>query len=161
FANAAGINWEYFHLCDKVSSALDYVAAQDYVDMTRVGIYGISLGGWVSISASVCDPRIAATAASGTNVMTSFKTFLTRSRRFTYPHMYAYDVARRPDFYEAAYTLFPQPVIIELNMTDTTGDYGEALQHAREIQRYYTLRGQGDRVHIVTFEGYMGDTGHY
>lgn len=151
FSNAAGINWEYYRLCDKVSSALDYIEEQRYADMSRVGIYGISLGGWVSISASVCDNRILATAASGTNVFTSFLTHLTRHRRLTYPHQYQYRIADRPDFYEAMYALYPHPLIIEINGLDTTGDPAEALANTQQVKRYYELRGMGERVHIVRF----------
>jgi hypothetical protein len=161
FSNAAGVNWAYDQLCDKVSSALDYVATQDTADMERVGIYGISLGGWVSVTASLCDDRITAAATSGTNVLTSFLTHLTEHRRLVYPEQYQYRIAYRPDFYEAMYALYPRLVIIELNQFDKTGVYEEALANAQKVQQYYALRGQGENVRLSLFSGQRTDNGHY
>lgn len=151
WANAAGLNWEYYRGCDKVSSALDYLMALPQADLTRVGIYGISSGGTVAIMAGLCDDRITAVAASGTNVFTSSAAYLTGERGALYPHLYTANLARRPDYYQVLYALFPLPAIIELNAYDRTGDYDEALANARRVQAYYALQGAPDAVQVLPF----------
>lgn len=149
FSTAGGFNAQYYSMCDRVSSAVDYIATLPEADMTRVGIYGVSNGGLTAITAAVCDERLSAIAASGTNDFTSILTQITSNRRFRYPSFHYYDIAEKPDYYEAMYSFFPRLVIMELHPLDDTGVYEEALVNAQRIQHYYSLRGQPEQAHIV------------
>lgn len=158
-ANSAGINWTYLRQVDKVRSALDYLE-QEPLSNGRFSIYGISLGGETAVAASFFDRRISATAVSGTNVLTPRATQLLENRRFVYPHYYQYDIIHRPENFQLLYTMFPKPVIIELNRQDTTGVFEEALLAAQQLRTYYLARGSND-VHIVVFDGKETSNGHY
>jgi hypothetical protein len=153
-ANAAGHgdNYSYYVTCDKISSALDLVLGQPAADQVRVGIYGISAGGYAAILGGICDGRIGAIAASGTNVFTSKSSDLLRIRRFETAFLYRYDIAEFPDLHEAMYGLFPRPVIMEINVHDTSGVYGEALANTQRVLDYYKLRNQSRIAYRVLIE---------
>ena len=161
-SNSAGLNWWYYQMVDKVSGAIDYLENRTEGDIQRIAVYGISLGGATTIISSLCDRRISVTIPSGTNVFTPTDTQLLKNRRFSYPHYYQYNVVQRPELFQLLYTLFPNPIIIELNRRDTTGVFEGALESAKQVKHYYELRGAGDRVHIVTFDDNTKTTnGHH
>ncbi len=149
FSNISGMNWLYYQTCDRITPALDFALTQAGADESHIAIYGISLGGWASITGAACDDRFGVIAASGTNVFTSLFTQVTSNRRIRYPSYYLHDAINRPDFYQVPYSYFPRPMIIELNDKDSTGVYEEALANANSILQYYALREQPDLAHLV------------
>ncbi len=50
-------------LLDDVGAALDWLRDREDVDPSRVGLLGISLGGWAALAAAAADLRVAAAAA--------------------------------------------------------------------------------------------------
>lgn len=159
-ANISGTRyWSYWWL-DKVMSAIDYVETLDYVDMTRVGIYGVSMGGQAALYSSVLDPRISAVVVSGTNVLTPSSSMLLEERRLIYPQDYRWDVADTPDTDELILSLFPRPVCVELDKYDTTGDFSQALQSAEDVQRVYKREGIADRFMIAVVGMKTTQDGH-
>jgi hypothetical protein len=148
-ANAAGQNENYYFTCDKISSALDFVLRSPFSDESRVGIYGLSLGGYAAISGAICDERIDAIAASGTNVFDSKSTQLLQTRRLEQAFLYQHNIAQLPDLYQVLYGVFPKPVIMEMDVHDTTGEYTEAFSNSQKVMDYYKLRGKPDRAFRV------------
>lgn len=160
-SNSAGLNWAYYQIPDKISSAIDYLENEPKADGKRIAIYGISLGGATAIIASLFDDRISVTIPSGTNVFTPTDVQLLENRRFTYPHWYPYNIVESPNLFQLLYALYPNQIIIEINEQDTTGVFSEALESAELIKRYYKQRGAGDKVQIVVFNGTKTGNGHY
>jgi len=161
-ANSAGINWRYYQIVDKVSSAIDYLETVSVADHERLAIYGISMGGATAIMGSVADDRIKVTIASGTNVFTPRDTFLLQHRRFKMAHHYGWNVVQRPTNAELLPALYPNPIIAELNKRDTAGVFSEAVEAATLVKQYYEQRGgMGSKVRIVTFDGQRTPDGHY
>lgn len=160
-SNSAGLNYAYYQIIDKISSAIDYLENLSQVDIRCLGIYGISLGGNASIIAAAFDDRLSFVVASGTNVFTPSDVQLLENRRFVYPHYYQYNMVERPEIFQLLYTVFPKRIIIELNRRDTTGVFREAIYNAELVRRYYKQRGVKDKVAIVDFDGLRKKNGHY
>lgn len=151
-SNAAGQNENFYLACDKVSSALDFVLDNPAADKSKVGIYGISLGGYAAIVGAACDDRITTIAASGTNVFTSKATDIRRLRRFEVAFQYSYNSSQLPDLYQVLYGMFPKPVIMEMSAADTSGEYAEALQNSQKVLDYYRLRNKAGNASRILIE---------
>jgi len=159
-SNSAGLNWKYYQIVDKVSSALDYVENLPGYN-GRAAIYGISMGGGTAIVSSLFEPRIKVVVPSGTNVFTPTDVQLLKNRRFVYTHYYEYNVVSCPSLFQLLFAMYPRQIVIELNKLDVTGVYNEALKAANQVRKFYEIRGRKNNVQLVLFEGQKFRNGHY
>jgi dipeptidyl aminopeptidase/acylaminoacyl peptidase len=69
FANDARIGRWITTWRDTVEDGVDYVAAHPRADASRIGMYGYSLGAYLSVSQAALDPRVTAVAERAGGIM--------------------------------------------------------------------------------------------
>ena len=153
-ANAGGQSEDYYLTCDKVSSALDFVLENPIADETRIGIYGISLGGFAAILSAVCDERIDVVAASGTNVFASQSSL--NSRRSGLRAGDRISVQQRANAGGVPAAVFPVPQARDHGDAYAGHDRGSTPRRcttARNVLDFYKFRGEPDNAFRVVFDG--------
>ena len=161
-ANSLGVSWRSLQVVPRIQGALDFAKENEKIDMSRIAIYGISMGGEAAVIASLCEPRISVSVVSGSNVLTPHNFVLLQGKRFIYPSFYEYAAVHRPTFAQLLYARFPKRTILELNMRDTSGFANRAIIAAKKLKDYFRLRGANENVDLIVFdEDGPSQQGHY
>lgn len=129
--------------------ALDVLCGLEEVDASRIGCYGLSLGGVTTLLLSALDLRIRAAGISG--FCTSF-----RSTFLDVAHCVCgnvQDLALQFEHADLAALITPRPLVLESGRADGGFPYDAAIDCARELRGWYALCGQEDRLAHDLFDG--------
>lgn len=129
--------------------ALDVLIGLPEVDGDRIGCYGLSLGGEMTLFTAAVDPRIRAACISG--FFCSYaSSFLTEQ------HCgcgYVYGLAREMEHVDIATLIAPRPLVVESATRDPIFPVEVARENVAELRRIYALFGAEDRLLHDVFEG--------
>lgn len=128
---------------------LDVLTGLEEVDPSRIGCYGLSLGGVTTLLLSALDLRIRTVGISG--FFTSF-----RSTFLDVAHCVCgnvQDLALQFEHVDLASLITPRPLVLENGRADTGFPYEAAIDSARELRDRYALYGQEDRLAHDVFDG--------
>ena len=129
--------------------ALDVLTALPEVDSSRIGCYGLSLGGAMTLILSALDTRIHAVGISG--FLTSF-----RSTFLDVGHCVCgnvQDLALEFEHVDIASLIAPRPMVVESGRGDTGFPVNAAVETVATLQSRYALYGQEDRLAHDVFDG--------
>ena len=128
---------------------LDVLTDLEEVDSTRIGCWGLSLGGITTMLISALDPRIRVVGISG-----FFTSFLS-----TYMHVAhcvcgnVQDLALQFEHIDICALSAPRPMLVESGRIDGSFPCESATKSMRELRQTYALCGQEDRLVHDIFDG--------
>jgi len=129
--------------------ALDVLQSLPEVDGERLGCYGLSLGGEMTLLLMACDTRVKAAGISG--FLTSYKsTFLDES------HCgcgYAYKLGRCLEHQDIAALFVPRPLVVESGTKDPSFHVDAAKESVAYLRTLYGLCGAEEHIEHDVFEG--------
>lgn len=129
--------------------ALDVLEGLPEVDGKRIGCYGLSLGGEMTLLLSACDTRVRVAAISG--FLTSYRsTFLDTN------HCgcgYAFRLGCRLEHQDIAALIAPRPLVVESGAADPGFPVAAAKESVAYLRTLYGLAGVEDRIAHDVFEG--------
>jgi dienelactone hydrolase len=129
--------------------ALDILTALDEVDASRIGCYGLSLGGVSTLLLSALDLRIKTVGISG--FLTSF-----RSTFMDVAHCVCgnvQDLALQFEHIDLASLIAPRPLVVESGRGDTGFPVDAATATVHALRSRYALHGAEDRLAHDVFDG--------
>lgn len=134
--------------CECIRGALDSILDNDIVDETRVGIVGLSYGGYYSLMTAILDERIKSVYSSGV-----FNDRIKYSRQdFTY-----FGMAKEMLDAECAALIAPRSLYIEAGKNDGIFRYEGAASEYERLKEYYDVIG-GNLKFKLTEEGHKFDS---
>jgi hypothetical protein len=142
----------------KIVRVTDFLASLSEVDATRIGMYGISWGGRMTLYASAIDPRLAAAAVSGYFNQTTKKQFQFSTYSTAYidtSEEYAFFQSFINEFSDAdlASLVAPRPLFIESGTLDTAAYFKDGFIEFTRTRDIYRRLGLEDRVEFGLFRG--------
>lgn len=141
--NAMGV------LLSDLLQGLDLLAAQPGVDAARLGCWGLSLGGEMTLLLSALDLRVRAAAISG--FLSSYEsTFLNAL------HCgcgYVPGLARYLEHADIAALIAPRPLWVEIGLQDTSFPYTTTETAVAELRAVYEIAGAAGALRYHAFPG--------
>ena len=133
----------------ELTRAIDVLQSLPEVNKDKIGCYGISLGGELTMLLSAIDQRISVVCISG--FFSSYKA----SYLFEV-HCgcgYSYEIAKYFEHYDIASLIAPRPLIIESGESDETFPIKEAKESFKKLSGFYHLIGSGNDLTHDIFDG--------
>ena len=130
--------------------ALDYLCQQDFVDVDRIGVMGLSFGGCMATWMAICDPRIK--AADIICYSDRFADFGMRDVNFCGSQITPglYELCDVPDLHGL---IAPRPLLVEIGSYDECFKLDSAMSCYKEVEKIYEAAGARDRLVLDLFEG--------
>lgn len=136
----------------ELERALDVLAALPEVDATRIGCYGISLGGATTLLLAALDARVRAACVSG--FFTSFRSTFLDVAHCSCGNVQ--DLALHFEHVDLAALMAPRPLLLEIGRADPGFPYDEALASMEELRGIYALCDAEERLrHELHEEGHV------
>jgi cephalosporin-C deacetylase-like acetyl esterase len=136
---------------------LEWLAAQPFVDSSRIGFYGLSYGGKTAVrvpplldgyALSICSADFNEWVWKTTSVDAKYSYLLTREY-----DMIEFDFANVVNYSDLANLMAPRPFMVERGHGDGVApDEWVAYEYAK-VRRFYTLLGIPERTEIEFFNG--------
>ncbi len=133
--------------CECIMGALDYLIKADLVDSERIGITGLSYGGYYSLVTAVLDERIKAVYSS---------CVFNDRVKYSRPDFVYKDMANRFIDAEMAALISPRALYIEAGKNDGIFKIDGALSEYERLKEYYT-ENPSKLVFKVTDSGHKYD----
>lgn len=136
---------------------VDWLAAQAFVDPSRIAFYGLSYGGKTAMRVPPLVDKYYAVICSGDYNQWIWK-MVSIEQPFTYPftheyEMYEFDLGNTFNYGELSWLIFPRPFMVERGHDDGVSiDEWVACEYAR-TRRFYNKLGHGDKTCIEYFDG--------
>lgn len=124
-----------------------YLAAQPFVDETRIGACGNSGGGTLCTFLAALCPELAALSASG--YPSEFGYILQKERRHCACNLLP-RYAGRLEMWELLSLFAPRPLLLEQGTLDNLIPFDLFRRNARKVQAAYEQLGAGDRFQALT-----------
>ena len=129
--------------------ALDVLQSLPEVDGGRIGCYGLSLGGEMTLLLAACDTRVRVACVSG--FLTSY-----RSTFLNVNHCgcgYAFQLGRRLEHQDIAALIAPRPLVVESGTRDPEFPVEAAKESVAALRGLYRLAGAEEHLAHDVFEG--------
>ncbi|MBR6763994.1 MAG: dienelactone hydrolase family protein [Clostridia bacterium] len=123
---------------------IDYLAALPQVDESRLGMVGLSYGGFYTLLTAAIDTRLKAAVSS-----CSFNSHACG----TIPDWCFQDAALKLMNGETAALVAPRALAIEVGKADELFDYKEAIREAENIPAFFEAFGAADKLLFRVFDG--------
>ncbi|MFA5205521.1 MAG: CocE/NonD family hydrolase [Lentisphaeria bacterium] len=128
----------------KLGRALDYLLARGDMDRTRVGMIGLSYGGFYTLLAAALDTRLRAAVSS---------CYINDRYRYDWPDWTWHDAANRFLDPEIASLVCPRALRLEAGQRDDLFDVSGACKVGEQTRALYERLGLGDRFEFEAFDG--------
>ncbi len=150
--NRASLNSDLFRLGSSVTAleilcirrSIDCLTAEDYIDGERVGMMGLSYGGYFTLYTAALDTRIKSAYAAGF--------FNDRVKVAFTDWKYKNDLNLFSDG-EVGALVAPRRLQIDVGKTDGVFDFTAAPDEAERISKYYGAWGKGDEFRFSYWGG--------
>ena len=108
--------------------SIDYLSSLDYIDENRIGMMGLSYGGYFSLHTAAVDKRIKSIYAAG---------FFNDRSKICFPD-WTYENASNKFFdAEVAALCAPRRLQIDVGIDDPVFDYNYSIKESERAERYY------------------------
>lgn len=112
-----------------IRRAIDYLSSLDYIDEKRIGMMGLSYGGYFSLHTAAVDKRIKSIYAAG---------FFNDRSKICFPD-WSYDNAAKKFFdAEVAALCAPRRLQIDVGIDDPVFDYKCSIKESERAEKYYS-----------------------
>ena len=128
----------------RISRALDYFAGQKDIDPARIGMIGLSYGGFYTLFAAALDPRIRVAISS---------CFFNDRKTYDFPDWSWFGSAHRFLDAEVGALVCPRPLYIEVGKKDELFDVRRARPEARRLAAIYRKLGVSERFRYKEHDG--------
>lgn len=141
----------------QLERALDWLAAQPFVEAERIGVYGFSYGGSAVMHLAPVLERFAAAICSGSFNEWTFKTVSTDfAAGFLFVpeyEVFEFNLAHSFSHAELAALIAPRPFMVERGHGDPVGTDEWVSYEFAKVRRLYEQLGVGERAQIEFFDG--------
>lgn len=120
----------------RISRSLDYFASRADIDPARMGIIGLSYGGFYALFTAAADPRLRVTVSS---------CFFSDRRHYDWPDWTWFDAMNRFQDAEVAQLVCPRALYIEVGQKDQVFDIRHPGPEAEKVSSAYERLGVPDR----------------
>lgn len=127
-----------------IMRSIDWLCAQDFIDETRIGMMGLSYGGYFSLHTAAADTRIIAAYDAAS--------FNDRDNVFLHDWRY-YNGANLFHDAEVAALCAPRRLLIDVGKTDKVFDYSYSSAEAERIYKYYKAYGAEHNFRFNLWDG--------
>ena len=131
-----------------VECTIDYLIAHEKIDETKIGMMGLSYGGFFTLYASAADPRIKSAFVS-CSFFDRFKDPVKMCR----PDLFWQDSAFMFGEAEIAALIAPRALYIENGVNDELYPYDQACEEYAETEKYFEVLGARDKLLFYRSEG--------
>jgi dienelactone hydrolase len=128
----------------KIIRSIDYLAAREDMDSSRIGMIGLSYGGFFAIFTSALDRRIKAAVSS---------CYFNNRLIYNQPDLIWFDSANTFLDAEVCALISPKPFYIEVGKEDELFDVKHAGREFERIKEYYNKLGCSENLKYVEFDG--------
>ena len=128
----------------RIVKALDYFATRKEIDAGRIGMIGLSYGGFYTLFATALDTRIKAAVSS---------CFFNDRKVYDFPDWSWFDSANRFLDFEAGALVCPRPLYIEVGKKDQLFDFRKARPEIKKLKAIYKRLGIADRLRYKEHPG--------
>ncbi len=155
-AHPLGLNlWSFIVRQHEVIT--DWLAAQPFVDPTRIGFYGLSYGGKTAMRIPALVNRYALSICSA-----DYNEWIWKNVSATSPYSYLWtveydmvewDLANTFNYAELSWLISPRPFMVERGHDDGVAPDEWVAAEFAKTRRHYVKLGIGDRTEIEFFDG--------
>lgn len=128
----------------RISRGIDYFARRRDIDSSRIGMIGLSYGGFYTLFAAALDPRIKVAVSS---------CFFNDRKTYDFPDWSWFSAANRFLDAEVGALVCPRSLYIEVAKKDELFDVRRARPEARKLAAFYRRLGIADRFRYKEHEG--------
>jgi dienelactone hydrolase len=127
-----------------IRRAIDYLSSLDYIDEDKIGMTGLSYGGYFSLHTAALETRIKA--------VYSCAVFNDRTKQ-GFSDMTFRNSANTMIDAEVASLIAPRTLLIDVGKSDPVFKYEYAVAEAERAKKYYEMFGAGDKFRFNLWEG--------
>ena len=136
---------------------LDWLSEQPFVDVTRIGFYGLSYGGKTAMRVPALIDRYALSICSG-----DFNEWIWKNATVDFPASYMFtgeyempefNLGNTFNYAEMAALIAPRPFMVERGHNDGVSIDEQVSYEYAKVRRMYDVLGIGDRTEIEFFNG--------
>jgi len=131
-----------------VRCAIDFFIANEPIDPTRIGMMGLSYGGFYTLYAAAAEPRVKCAFVSCA-FFDRFRDPITHNR----PDLFWQDSACRFGEAEVAALIAPRALYLENGVEDPVYPYAGAQEEFVRLEPYYEAAGAADRLTLFKSAG--------
>ncbi len=131
---SGGYTWAGYTVAEDLV-ALDILSKQSFVDPTRLGCGGLSLGGLRSVLLSALSPKIQVSFVTG--FMTTFKDLITAKAANHTWIAYAPQLSHVGEFGDLFFAHAPKPLLVQHGKKDHLFTFSEAEKSISRIREHY------------------------
>ncbi len=128
----------------KILRAVDYISANRPVDTSRIGIAGLSYGGFYTLFTSAVDPRFKSVFSS---------CWFNDRYEYAWADMTWFDAASKMLDAEVASLICPRSLCIQIGKQDPVFEYTGAMANYPKVEAHYEKLGISERFKFNLFEG--------
>lgn len=128
----------------RLQRCLDYLLNREDIDENRVGMIGLSYGGFYTLYTAAADTRIKAAASS---------CFYSNRFEYSWSDWTWFDAGNTYLDAEIAMLVCPRPLYIEVGTKDELFDVDYAREEIKKAKAVYEKLGISDRIEFNDFEG--------
>lgn len=120
----------------RILRSVDYFSTHRAIDSSRIGMAGLSYGGFFTLYSAALDTRFRAVLSS---------CFFNNRKKYDYPDWVWFDAANRMLDAEVGALICPRPLFIEVGKEDELFHIRHARPEVRKLKAYYESLGVLDR----------------
>ncbi len=127
-----------------IRRSIDYLSSLDYIDENRIGMMGLSYGGYFSLHTAAVDKRIKSIYAAG---------FFNDRSKICFPD-WTYENASNKFFdAEVAALCAPRRLQIDVGIDDPVFDYNHSIKESERAERYYSYHNASENFCFNLWKG--------
>lgn len=127
-----------------IQKALDLFSEKPYIDEERIGMIGLSYGGFYTLFTAACDKRIKSCISCS---------FVNDRIKYNWPDWTWFDSAGKFFDAEVAAMIAPRHLHIQVGNHDEVFDFETTKDVLRQTEEYFEKLGQKDKLKITVFDG--------
>lgn len=127
-----------------IRRSIDYLSSLDYIDKNRIGMMGLSYGGYFSLYTAAADKRIKSIYAAG---------FFNDRSKICFPDWAYDDAANKFSDAEVAALCAPRRLQIDVGIDDPVFDYRHSIKESERAEKYYSFFNASDKFCFNLWKG--------
>lgn len=127
-----------------IRRSIDYITSLDYIDETRIGMMGLSYGGYFSLHTAAADTRIRSIYAAG---------FFNNREKVVFDDWIYRNSANTFCDAEVAALCAPRRLWLDVGKTDPVFDYTHSVSEGERAKAYYEKFGASEKFRFNIWDG--------
>jgi len=133
-----------------VRRAIDFLETDPQVDRSKIGVLGLSNGGFTTMFVAAVDPRVSLAISSGSLIISDR---MWHSNLVHCRCQYIYKLDQALDYYDLFALVAPRPLLVQSGEQDPIFPIASAREAFSHIAKAYAIEGASDKLELDIHNG--------